>query len=114
MKFYDIKKVKIFVTVPFENVEQLRNAVCQAGAGIINNYSYCTFSTKGSGTFLPNQNANPFIGEVGKLENVEEIKLEFVCEVEKVKNVIDCLRKNHLYEKPAIDIVPLLDESDFA
>ena len=109
----DIKRVKIFVTIPLENVEEVRNAVCEAGAGIIGEYSYCSTSTKSIGTFIPNENANPHIGERNKLEFVEEEKLEFVCDVEKVKSVIKELRKSHPYEEPAIDIIPLIDESEF-
>ena len=59
----DIKKVKIVVTVPSENAEELRNAICEEGAGIIGEYSNCTVSTKCIGTFKPSDNANPYIGE---------------------------------------------------
>lgn len=109
----DIKKVKIFVTIPLENVEEVRTAVCEAGAGIIGEYSFCTSSTKSIGTFIPNENANPHIGERNKLEFVEEEKLEVICDVDKVKKVIAKLREVHPYEEPAIDIVPLIEESYF-
>ena len=105
-----ISKVKIFVTVPLENVEDVRIAVCEAGGGVIGNYRYCTYSVKGVGTFMPNNNAKPYIGESGKLEYVEEEKLEVLCEVEKVKQVVKAIRNSHPYEEPAIDIVPLMDE----
>lgn len=59
----DVKKVKIVVTVPVENSEELRNAICDEGAGIIGNYTDCTISTKCIGTFKPLSNANPYIGE---------------------------------------------------
>ncbi|MBQ8844500.1 MAG: hypothetical protein IJ008_00615 [Clostridia bacterium] len=106
-------KVKIFVTIPQENVEEVRNAICNAGAGIIGNYSYCSASTKCTGTFLPNEQAKPYIGNNNKLEIVEEEKLEVICNIENVKNVIKKLREVHPYEEPAIDIVPLIDESSF-
>lgn len=109
----NVNKVKIFVTIPLKNVEEVRNAVCEAGAGIIGNYTYCTSSTKSIGTFMPNDNSNPYIGEKNNLEFVEEEKLEFVCDVDKVKTVILELRKVHPYEEPAIDIIPLLDEESF-
>ena len=70
-------------------------------------------STKCIGTFKSNDDANPYIGENNKLEFVEEDKLEVVCSVEKVKNVILKLREVHPYEEPAIDIIPLLDENKF-
>ncbi len=109
----DIKKVKIFVTIPLENVEEVRDAICNAGAGIIGNYTYCTSSTKFIGTFRPNDSANPYIGEKNNLEFVEEEKLEVVCDVDNVKRVITKLREIHPYEEPAIDIVPLIDEEIF-
>ena len=106
----EVNKVKIFVTVPVENTEEIRNAVCKAGAGIIGEYTYCTTCVKSIGTFLPGDKANPYIGEKNKLEFVEEDKLEFICDIKKAKHVISELRKVHPYEEPAIDIVPLIDE----
>ncbi len=109
----DIKRVKIFVTIPFENVEEVRNAICSEGAGIIGNYSYCTISTKSIGTSKPNDDANPYIGEKNNLVFIEEDKLEVACDVDKVKKVIAKLREVHPYDEPAIDIVPLIDEEFF-
>ena len=110
---FNVNRVKIFVTIPIDNVNDVRDAVCNAGAGIIGEYKYCTSSTKSIGTFIPSDNANPYIGESNKLEIVEEEKLEFVCDVDKVKNVVTSLRNAHPYEEPAIDIVPLIDEDEF-
>ena len=110
---FNVNRVQIFVTVPVDNVENVRKAVCEAGAGIIGEYSYCTSSTRVTGTFIPSENANPYIGELNKLEYVDEEKLEFVCEVDKVKKVIEQLMVNHPYEEPAIDIIPLIDEKEF-
>lgn len=108
----DIKKVKIIVTIPIANVNQVRDAICSAGAGIIGNYTYCTMTTKCTGTFKPSEKANPYIGEKNKIEFVEEEKLEAVCNMENVKNVLKKLREVHPYEEPGIDIVPLIDEND--
>lgn len=110
----NINRVKIIVTIPIESVNEVRNAICEAGAGIIGNYTYCAMSTKCIGTFKPNDKANPYIGENNKMEFVEEEKLEVVCDVNNVKNVILKLREIHPYEEPAIDIIPLLDEENFA
>lgn len=112
MKF-DIKKVKIVVFIPEEKVSELRDAVCNAGAGVIGNYTYCTSSTKVSGTYIPNENAKPYEGVANTLEFVDEIKLEFMCDVKLVKNVMKIIREIHPYEEPCIDIIPLLNESDF-
>jgi len=67
----DIKRVKICVTIPTENVDAVRNVICEAGGGVIGNYSFCSTSFKGIGTFKPNDNANPYIGEKNKLEFVD-------------------------------------------
>ena len=109
----NINKVKIIVTIPIENVNEIRNEICEVGAGIIGNYTHCSMSTKCVGTFKPNDKANPYIGENNKLEFVEEEKLEVVCDVNNVKKVITKLRKVHPYEEPAIDIILLLDENSF-
>ena len=111
MKF-DVKKVKIIVTTPVKNSEEIRKAICEEGAGIIGNYTYCTISTKCIGTFKPSDDANPYIGENNKLEFVEEEKLETRCDVTIVKRVLKRLREVHPYEEPAIDIIPLIDEED--
>ena len=108
----DIKKVKIIVTVPHENTEELRNAICGEGAGIIGNYKHCSIITKCIGTFKPTDEANPYIGKNNKLEFVEENKLEVICDINIVKKVLKRLREVHPYEEPAIDIIPLINEED--
>ena len=108
----DIKKVKIIVTIPPENTEEVRNAICSEGAGVIGNYTYCTMSTKCIGTFKPSDEANPYIGEKNKLEFVEEDKLEVICDINIVKKILKKLREVHPYEEPAIDIIPLINEED--
>ena len=110
---FKINKVKIFVTVPVENIDEVRNAICDAGAGIIGNYTYCSTTTKSVGTFIPNDFANPYLGEKNKMELVNEEKLEVICDINIVKKVITKLREVHPYEEPAIDIVPLIDENEF-
>ena len=108
----DVKKVKIIVMVPSENTQELRNAICSEGAGIIGNYSYCTTSTKSVGTFKPSKNANPYIGEKEMLQFVDEEKLEVVCNINIAKRVLNKIREVHPYEQPGIDIIPLIDEED--
>lgn len=109
----EINKVKIVVTVPSKNINEVRNALCENGAGIIGNYSYCSTSVNCIGTLKPNDKANPFIGQNNNLEFVDEIKLEVICDINNVKNVINKLREVHPYEEPAIDIIPLIDEYYF-
>lgn len=101
------KKYKIVVYVPEANAEQLREAMGNAGAGKIGNYSHCTFTLKGTGRFKPEQGANPAIGEVGTLEEVSEDRIETVCSGEKLDAVLKAIRENHPYEEPATDIYPI-------
>lgn len=110
---FNINRVKIVVTVPPENLDEVREAMCNAGAGVIGNYTNCSMITKCIGTSMPNNMANPYIGEANKLECINEDKLEVVCDVEKVKKVIEEMKKVHPYEELAIDIIPLLDEESF-
>jgi hypothetical protein len=106
------KKILITTTVPRENTEKVRNTICEAGAGIIGNYSYCTICSKCIGTFKPSNEANPYIGEKNKIEFVEENKLEAICDINIAKEVIKKLREVHPYEEPAINIIPLINEED--
>jgi len=101
------KNIKLVVFVPETHTDIVREAMDKAGAGKIGNYSYCTFSTKGIGRFKPEAGANPLIGEVGKLEEVAEERIETVCEREKLEVVLSAIRKVHPYEEVAFDIYPL-------
>ena len=83
----DITRVKIIVTIPVENVNEVRDAICEVGAGVIGNYTDCSMSTKCIGTFKPTDEANPYIGKNNNLEFVEEEKLEVVCDVKLVKKL---------------------------
>lgn len=59
----EVKKVLISVTVPTENAEELRKAICDAGAGIIGNYTHCTSNSITTGTFIPVEGSNQHIGK---------------------------------------------------
>jgi len=106
----NVSRVKIIVTTPVENADEIRQALGDAGAGIIGNYTHCTISTECIGTFKGNDESNPFIGTKNQLELAKEVKIEVQCEIQKVKSVLQKLREVHPYEEPAIDIVPLIDE----
>ncbi len=99
--------VKIVVFVPESHADIVREAMGKAGAGKIGNYTYCSFSSKGTGRFKPEEGAHPNIGEVGKLELVAEERIEVVCERNKVVDVIKAIKNVHPYEEVALDIYPL-------
>ena len=107
-----MKNVKIAVFVPLTHADKVREAIGKAGGGVIGNYDSCSFSSKGVGRFKPNEKANPHIGNVHKLEAVEEERIEFVCPKTKAKSVIAAIKKVHPYEEVALDIYPLLEEEE--
>jgi len=105
-------KVKIVTFAPNENADAIRKAVGDAGAGQIGEYSHCSFSIDGTGRFTPSGKANPHIGEANRPEEVQEQRIEVVCDRNIAKKVIDAMRDAHPYDEVAFDIYQLLEESD--
>lgn len=98
---------KLVVYVPVDHAEAVLQALSQAGAGWIGNYSHCSFQAQGTGTFMARDGAVPFIGEVGKLERVEEVRLETILPASRQNAVIQAMKKAHPYEEVAYDIYTL-------
>ena len=105
----DFKFVKIAVFVPSTHADKVRKALAESGAGHIGNYDCCSFSVKGIGRFRGLEDSKPFIGVAGKIEEVEEERIETICPSEKLDEVLAAIKKVHPYEEPAIDIYPLLN-----
>ncbi len=96
---------KVITFIPLKHVTPVARAMYEAGAGRIGHYAQCGFQTEGTGTFLPLDQANPFVGQHGKLEQLQEIRLETVVQADCVQAVIAALRKAHPYETPAFDVL---------
>ena len=109
---YEIKLKKLVVFVPVENVQEVKKALGDAGAGAIGNYSHSIFSAAGTGQFLPNEFANPHIGEQGKLETVEEERVETIYPAHLEKRILTAMFKAHPYEEVAYDIYPLENKGE--
>lgn len=90
-------------------IAAVHEALAEAGAGRIGDYSHCSFATAGTGQFRPLDGANPTIGTVGRLERVAETKLEMVLPRARRSAVVAALRATHPYEEPAFDVVELAD-----
>ncbi|TCL35012.1 dinuclear metal center YbgI/SA1388 family protein [Anaerospora hongkongensis] len=101
------KFVKLVVFAPVTHMETVREAICQAGAGHIGNYSHCTFQTAGMGTFLPLAGTKPFIGEQGRMEYVQECRLETIFPESLSKQVVAAMIQSHPYEEVAYDLYSL-------
>lgn len=104
------KLCKLVVFVPQSYIEEVRDALAKAGAGKIGEYSHCTFFTTGTGTFFPATGTTPFVGEVGKLQQVEEVRLEMIFAEAILRRVVKALLKAHPYEEVAYDIYPLQNQ----
>jgi len=100
---------KICFYVPIDQVESVKNAMFQAGAGKIGNYSCCAWQILGEGQFMPLAGSNPYIGEQNRIEKEQEYKVEMVCADEYIKPVIAALRKTHPYEQPAYQVILIQD-----
>lgn len=101
---YMEKRYKIVVYTPDTHADPLREAMASAGARKIGNYTQCSFTTKGYGRFLPEEGADPAIGEVGTLETVSEARIEVTCEEVNLREVLCAIREAHPYEEPATDV----------
>lgn len=100
---------KILFFVPVSSAEIVKMAMFAAGAGKLGNYDQCSFETLGTGQFRPLAGSKAFIGKVGELERVEELKVEMLCDPECLRPAILALKNNHPYEMPAYDIIELID-----
>jgi dinuclear metal center YbgI/SA1388 family protein len=99
--------VKFVVFVPDQNVEAVREAAFDAGAGKIGLYDECSFETSGAGTFRGTPGTNPRLGAAGTRERVAERRLEFICRKSLQTRVMEAIRMAHMYEEPAVDVYPL-------
>ncbi len=105
-------KLKKLVTfVPKDYVQQVREAIFSAGAGVIGNYDWCSFNTEGYGTFRAQPGTNPFVGEIGKVHQEPEVRIETIFPEHLTGRVIQALISSHPYEEVAYDIYPL--DNDF-
>jgi dinuclear metal center YbgI/SA1388 family protein len=98
---------KLAVFVPKENAQKLTDALFATGAGNIGNYSECSFSTTGIGTFKPEENANPTKGEIGLRDMANETKVEVIFPTWLQGQIIAVMKANHPYEEVAHDIYNL-------
>lgn len=106
-----MKMYKIITFVPVKDAQRVRDAMGNAGAGVLGNYHHASFSTRGIGRFTPSAGAHPVIGEVGKPQEVGEERIEVICTGEKVKDVVVAIKSTHPYEEAPVEVWPLVDVS---
>jgi len=100
-------EVKLAVFVPPGSAERVAEAMFAAGAGKIGDYQRCAFRTPGRGSFFGGETTNPRIGERGRMEYVEELRVETVVPAGALPAVVSAMIRTHPYEEPAFDLYPL-------
>lgn len=98
---------KLYSFVPHAQLDQVRNAIFQAGGGSIGNYRECSFTVTGTGTFKAGEGTNPFVGEEGKRHEEPETRFEIIFPVHLESGILKALIENHPYEEVAYNIINL-------
>jgi dinuclear metal center YbgI/SA1388 family protein len=98
---------KLITFCPTAQAAKVREAIFDAGAGEIGNYSECSFNAEGFGTYKAGEETKPFAGEIGKQHIEPEIKVEVIFPFYLEKKVISALLAAHPYEEVAYDIISL-------
>ncbi|HOK85895.1 MAG TPA: Nif3-like dinuclear metal center hexameric protein [Tenuifilum sp.] len=99
--------VKLVTFVPTEYAEAVRQAMFNAGAGVIGNYDFCSFNIQGQGTFRAGDGTNPFVGEKGKIHFEPEVRVETIVPRHILNAVVKAMVEAHPYEEVAYDVYPL-------
>lgn len=107
-KIFSMTRYKLVIFVPQTHLEQVRLAICEAGAGRLGKkYDHCTFMSSGLGTFRPLKGAKPHIGEIGQIERVGEARLETVVQKKDLKKILAAMKAAHPYEEIAYEVYKL-------
>jgi dinuclear metal center YbgI/SA1388 family protein len=101
------KEYKLITFAPEEHAEKVAMALFEAGAGRIGHYTRCSFRTSGTGTFMGDDTTNPAVGSKCEYEKAGEIRIETVCPISRLAEIIKALRASHPYEEPAFDLLQL-------
>lgn len=95
---------KLCFFVPESHLEQVKSALFAIGVGKIGNYDCCCWQVKGQGQFRALAGSQPFIGQQGEVERVEEFKVEMVCRDGLIEDAVATLLESHPYETPAYEV----------
>jgi len=98
---------KVVTFVPADAADAVAGAMATAGGGAIGNYDTCSFRTRGTGTFRGNARSSPRVGKRGRIEHVEEIRLEMLVDQRNLPAVLAAMHRAHPYEEVAYDVYPL-------
>ena len=105
MKTFTDVKLEIFA--PQEFALQIRDELAKIGVGHIGDYNHCVAIYPIQGYYRPLPGSNPFDGEIGKISETTEYKIEVNCKRGLVNKALKVVRSIHPYEEPLINIFPL-------
>lgn len=103
---------QLFFYVPESHCEEVKLALFAKGAGRFGAYDSCSWQSAGRGQFRPLPGSSPFIGSEGRVERVEEIRVEMVVPDELLGEVVAELIRVHPYEEPAYGLYRILTADD--
>jgi hypothetical protein len=104
------ERVIIVLSAPHQHVDEILQAIHEAGGGRMGEYSHSAYLIQGEGRFKASESAHPGIGEPGRLNKVGEVRIETFCDRADAKRVLSAIRAVHPYEEPIIYLIPMLDE----
>ncbi|EGQ3745925.1 Nif3-like dinuclear metal center hexameric protein [Staphylococcus pseudintermedius] len=104
---------KVQVFIPKENAQAFKDTLADHGMATEGNYEYCFFNSEGEGQFKPVGEANPHIGQIGDIETVNELKIEFMIPGSQMTCVQKIIEANHPYETPVYDFIPMKKMSQY-
>lgn len=107
----EYKFLKIETFIPGEYLARLREELNEAGAlSIDSSYDYVMAVSKVTGSWRPLEGSSPFKGEVGRICEAEELKVEFCCSAGLMEQALRAIRTVHPYERPVINVIPILND----
>ena len=101
------KLFKLVFFVPTNHADKVRDAIFNAGAGVIGAYDQCSYNVEGTGTFRASASASPYVGKIGELHYENEVRVETVLPSHLKNHVLSALVESHPYEEVAWDLYPL-------
>lgn len=100
--------LKLIYYVPESHLESSKAAIFAAGAGGIGDYEHCAWQVLGMGQFKPVKGAQPFIGELDRLEKLPEWRVETIVPESMAAQVAQALKASHPYEQPAYEFLKIV------
>lgn len=100
---------KFIAYIPESALSSVKTAMFEAGAGRDGNYDCCAWQTLGVGQFRPLAGANPAIGQVGKMSEVAEWRVEMMVHPDRLHEVVSAYKQAHPYEVPAYEVYQMID-----